>query len=95
MMEGVRKGGDRQELHEAIRVHSHAAAAVVKQEGKPNDLLERIKADSIFSGLDVDALTKPELFIGRAAQQVVEFVENVIDPLRSTESGDLSVEIKV
>ncbi len=95
MMEGVRKGGDRQALHEAIRVHSHAAAAVVKQEGKPNDLLERIKSDSTFAGLDIDALTKPELFIGRAAHQVVEFVENVVDPLRSTESVDLSVEIKV
>ncbi len=95
MMEGVRLGGDRQELHEAIRVHSHAAAAVVKQEGKPNDLLQRVKSDPAFAAIDVDSLTRPELFVGRAAQQVVEFVQEVVDPLRSTVAEDLSVEIKV
>jgi adenylosuccinate lyase len=96
MMEGVQQGGDRQALHEAIRVHSHAAAAVVKQEGKANDLLSRIKADKTFAGINIDALTNPELFVGRAAQQVVEFLDEVISPIRSTgDEVELSVEIKV
>lgn len=96
MMEGVRQGGDRQELHEAIRVHSHAAAAQVKQHGKPNDLLERIKADPIFSGADIDALAKPEHFVGRAPQQVLEFVQEIVDPLRSEDNvSDLSTDINV
>lgn len=83
LMEGVKRGGDRQELHEKIRVLSMEAAAVVKQEGKPNDLIERIIADGTFgmSEEELYALLKPENFIGCAAMQVVDFVEEVIHPI--------------
>jgi len=79
MMRAVLKGGDRQALHEAIRVHSVAAGAVVKEQGLPNDLISRIAADSLF-GLTEDEI-RAELdatrFVGRAPQQVTEFLETV------------------
>jgi adenylosuccinate lyase len=82
IMAGVKKGGDRQDLHERIRVHSMAAGAVVKIEGKPNDLLERIAADPAFalSASEIDDLLKPELYIGRSASQTSEFVNDVLKP---------------
>ena len=82
LMEGVRLGGDRQELHERIRVHSQAAAARMKQEGKESDLMERIAADPAFP-MDHEHLTKllaPENYTGRAAEQTVNFVKNEVDP---------------
>ncbi|MGL4739112.1 MAG: adenylosuccinate lyase [Cellulosilyticaceae bacterium] len=83
LMEGVKRGGDRQELHEKIRVLSMEAAAVVKQEGKPNDLIERIIADGTFgmSEEEIHAILKPENFIGCASMQVVDFVDEVIRPI--------------
>ena len=80
---GVKAGGDRQELHEAIRVHSMAAGAVVKGEGKPNDLLERIANDPMFSAIHdkIDTLVDPSLFVGRAPEQVDEFVLEEIAPI--------------
>lgn len=83
MMSAVKKGGDRQELHEKLRVHSQAAAAVVKQEGLPNDLIDRVCADPAF-GLtkeEILAFLQPENFIGRAPQQVTELLETVVRPL--------------
>ncbi|MBN1757105.1 MAG: adenylosuccinate lyase [Chitinispirillaceae bacterium] len=83
IMAGVRQGGDRQELHELIRAHSMEAGKKVKFEGKENDLLERIAGDPHF-GLSreaIDALLKVEDFVGRAPQQVREFIDGVIDPL--------------
>ena len=83
MMSAVKKGGDRQELHEKLRVHSQAAAAVVKQEGLPNDLIDRVCADPAF-GLtkeEILAFLQPENFIGRAPQQVTELLEMVVRPL--------------
>lgn len=83
MMNAVKKGGDRQELHEKLRVHSIAAAKVVKEEGRPNDLIERVLADSSF-GLkreEIDAILKPEDFTGRASEQTSEFLKDVIQPL--------------
>ena len=82
LMDAVKKGGDRQELHEKIRVHSMAAARVVKEEGGKNDLIERIVADPAF-GLtmeDVQKILKPENFTGRAANQVEELVADYVDP---------------
>lgn len=82
LMDAVKKGGDRQELHERIRVHSMDAGRVVKEEGKPNDLIERILADPAF-GLtreEVEAILKPENFIGRADKQVEEFIHDYIEP---------------
>ena len=83
MMKAVKKGGDRQQLHERLRVHSIAAARNVKEEGLENDLIDRICADPAF-GLDreeLDALMSPELFTGRSASQVVEFVEGLVRPV--------------
>ena len=83
MMQAVKKGGDRQELHEKIRVHSMAAARVVKEEGKPNDLLERICADESFN-MDKDEIheiLKPELYIGRAPSQTEEFIRDYVAPV--------------
>lgn len=82
LMDAVKKGGDRQELHERIRTHSMAAARVVKEEGKPNDLIDRIVADLSF-GLtkdEVEKILKPENFIGRSVQQVEEFIAEYVDP---------------
>ena len=83
MMSAVKKGGDRQELHEKIRVYAQQAAKVVKEEGGKNDLIERICADSSF-GLDyeeIEAILKPEDFTGRSAAQVEEFLADCIRPL--------------
>jgi len=82
LMAAVQAGGDRQELHEAIRQHSHAAAAQVKEQGKANDLIERLKADKKFSKVNLAAVLKPQQYIGRAPQQVDEFRREVIVPLR-------------
>ena len=85
LMEAVKKGGDRQDLHEKIRVHSMAAGAVVKQEGKPNDLLSRISKDAAF-GLNpetLDALADPMLYIGRCPEQVSGFLCNHVEPVLS------------
>ena len=77
-----RAGGDRQELHEKIRVHAQAAARRVKGEGKPNDLLERLKADDAFAAVDIDALLAPSAFVGRAPEQVDEFIAAEVAPIR-------------
>lgn len=83
LMESVKKGGDRQDLHEAIRVHSMEAGKAVKLEGKENDLISRIIADPVFEmeEKEIMDLLEPENFIGRAADQVTEFVEVFIDPI--------------
>ena len=79
----MKAGGDRQELHEAIRVHSMAAGAVVKGEGKPNDLMERIAKDPLFAAVHskLDTLIEPKLFVGRAPEQVEEFLLEDIAPV--------------
>jgi len=95
LMECVKAGGDRQELHEAIRVHSMDAGAVVKGEGKPNDLLERIAKDPIFKAVHdkLDTLVDPKMFTGRAKEQVEEFLEEEIKPVLETEKGLLGKEV--
>jgi adenylosuccinate lyase len=97
LMAGVQNGGDRQELHEAIRKHSQAASATVKVEGKPNDLIERLKADRAFKSLNIEGVLNPTRFVGRAPQQVDSFVENVVAPIRSRYAAELNqrVELKV
>lgn len=83
MMDAVKKGGNRQELHEKLRVHSQAAARVVKEEGGANDLIDRICADPAFmvTREEVEAILQPEHFTGRSEQQVEEFLADVIRPL--------------
>jgi adenylosuccinate lyase len=98
MMEAVKRGGDRQELHERIRVHSMEAAKMVKVEGKKNDLIERIAADPAFN-LNLDELKsvlEPKNYVGRSPQQVEEFVDEVVKPiLEENKDIDVKVELKV
>ncbi len=83
MMDAVKAGGNRQELHERIRQHSMAAGRVVKEEGKPNDLVQRIAADPAFDMTEeqIMAVMKPENFVGRAPEQVEEFLAEVVRPI--------------
>ena len=83
MMAAVTAGGDRQELHELIRTHSLAAAAVVKQEGKPNDLLERLSADKAFEAVNLADVTDSSKYVGRSREQVDEFLAEVVEPIRA------------
>ncbi|MHC4856035.1 MAG: adenylosuccinate lyase, partial [Planctomycetota bacterium] len=97
MMAGVQAGGNRQDLHEKIRVYSHQAAAQVKQHGKENDLLDRLKADPAFAKVDLKKVMNPKDYIGRAPQQVDEFVAEVVTPVRRKYRKALNkkVELKV
>ncbi len=83
MMDAVKKGGNRQELHEKLRVHSQAAARMVKEEGCANDLIDRICADPAFmvTRAEVEAILQPEHFTGRSQQQVEEYLAEVIYPV--------------
>lgn len=83
LMAAVAAGGDRQELHERIRRHSQAAAAVVKEQGGRNDLMERLAADGAFSEVDLVAVLEPSQFVGRAVEQVDEFIADVVEPIRA------------
>lgn len=99
MMQAVKKGGDRQDLHERLRTHSLAAARVVKEEGGKNDLLQRIAADPAF-GLTMEELTQvmhPALFVGRAPEQVTEYLRDYIRPLLEANKAILGAkaELKV
>ncbi|MCS6977215.1 MAG: adenylosuccinate lyase [Gemmatales bacterium] len=87
LMEAVKRGADRQEAHEIIRRHSLAVAAAVHAGGR-NDLLERLSREPIFSGLDLSSLKDPRLFVGRAPQQVDEFLKEVIVPLGISDADD-------
>ncbi|KAJ1951617.1 adenylosuccinase ade13 [Linderina macrospora] len=82
IMAMVKKGGDRQECHEQIRVLSHQAAAVVKQEGGDNDLIERVRNTEYFAPIkdELDELLDPATFIGRAPQQVDKFIKDFVTP---------------
>ena len=89
MMDAVERGGDRQELHERIRVHSIAAANAVKMEGRPCDLLSRIAADPAFQ-TDEETLTaslSPENFIGCAEKQTRQYLAEVIQPILAENEG--------
>ncbi len=83
MMDCVKRGGNRQELHERLRVHSHAAAARVKLEGGQNDLIDRIASDPVFgiSREEILAHMDPSGYTGRAPSQVTEFLQQIVEPL--------------
>jgi adenylosuccinate lyase len=82
LMAGVRNGGDRQDLHERIRVHSRAAAHAVKAEGRDNPLMELMAADPAFAVIrsQLPSLMDPARFIGRSPEQVDSFVKNEVEP---------------
>lgn len=99
MMDAVKRGGDRQELHERIRVHSMEAGRVIKQEGGENPLLELIAADPAFgiSLEDLKALIRPENFVGRAPQQVDDFLREDVAPIleKYKDDGEVTAEVNV
>ncbi|KAF5306873.1 hypothetical protein FQA39_LY00103 [Lamprigera yunnana] len=99
IMAMVKEGGDRQICHEKIRVLSQEAAAEVKQHGKDNDLIERIKADSYFMPIlhNLDVILDATTFTGRAAEQVTEFLEEEVNPIlsRYKNLSNVSVQLKI
>jgi len=82
LMAAVAAGGDRQALHECIRKHSQASARRVKEEGRENDLLDRVAADPAFARVNVKAVTDPRAFIGVAPQQGVACLRDFVAPIR-------------
>ena len=97
MMESVKRGGDRQELHERIRVHSMAAAQRVKGEGLNNDLIERIMSDDNFnlSSQEIEEIMDPNKFVGRAPGQVVEFIEEYVKPILESNKEALGIHSEI
>lgn len=97
MMDAVKAGGDRQELHELVRQHSMAAGKVVKEEGKSNDLIERISNDPKF-GLtkeEIEAHMQPIHYVGRSVQQTEEFFRDYIDPILAKHKDELGIEAEI
>lgn len=94
IMEAVKAGGDRQDIHEAIRVHSQAAARAVKVEGGRNDLIERLKGDALFANVadKLDEILKPEAFTGRASQQVSDYLDEVVRPALARLKDSMAVQ---
>lgn len=98
MMEAVKRGGDRQELHELIRTHSMEAGKRVKVDGEKNDLIERIAGDSRFGMTleELNSVLEPKNYIGRSPEQVVEFIENDVKTVLSgADVADIQVDLKV
>lgn len=97
MMRAVEKGGNRQELHEALRQHSIAAAAVVKNEGGENDLVERIAADPEFmiTKEEIMAVLQPENYVGRAPEQTAEFLAEFIKPVLDANADLLGAKVEL
>jgi len=97
LMAAVKAGGNRQDLHEKIRQYSQAAASEVKRLGKPNDLIARLKEDEAFADLNFEKVLDPAAYVGRAPEQVDEFIRAVVAPIRKRYQKELGqkVELKV
>jgi adenylosuccinate lyase len=99
MMDAVKAGGDRQEMHEKIRTLSMEAGRAVKEEGRDNNLLELIAEDPAFPQTreELEAAMQPERYVGRAPRQVEKYLEEVVKPLLSayTEELGMTAEISV
>ena len=97
MMDAVKAGGDRQELHERIRQHSMEAGRVVKEEGKPNDLIDRIAQDPKFGMTKEQILSimKPENFVGRSPEQTVEFITEYVQPVLDENKDILGMKAEI
>ena len=97
IMESVKNGGDRQEIHERVRVHSQAAAMRMKQDGLESDLLDRIADDPAFpmSREALTALLAPEKYTGRAEEQTERFIKKVVDPILEKQEAKTIGEIKI
>ncbi len=94
LMAGVEAGGDRQDLHERIRVHSQNAGAEVKVHGGKNDLIERLQKDPAFAGCDLASALDARKYIGRAPEQVDAFVAEIVDPVRQRYQADLDQSVE-
>ena len=97
MMDAVKQGGNRQELHEKIRQLSMEAGKTVKEEGKDNNLVDLIAADPAF-GLtkeQIEANLKPELYVGRAPRQVEVFLRDVVRPILDANKEELGVKAEI
>jgi len=97
LMKAVKKGGDRQVLHERIRVHSMEAARMVKECGQPNDLLKRVASDPAFglSLQEIEEQLAPERYTGRAKEQTQHFLNDIIKPLLEREAPNIETASKV
>lgn len=95
LMAAAKAGWDRQDAHERIRQHSHAAAAEVKEHGRSNDLLERLRKDEAFATLDFKRVLDAKAFTGRAAEQVDAFVREFVAPIRRRYRGRLTMDSKL
>jgi len=95
LMAGVKAGGNRQELHEKIRLNSHAAAAQVKKFGKPNDLINRLRADIAFRKVNFEKVLNPKNYVGRAPQQVDEFIRGIVTPIRRKYRKELNRKVEL
>jgi adenylosuccinate lyase len=87
LMAAVLAGGDRQTLHERIRVHSLAAADRLKEGARDNDLLDRLRDDPAFPPLEFETVLAPDKFVGRSAHQVDEFLQTEVEPIRARHPG--------
>jgi adenylosuccinate lyase len=92
LLAAAARGADRQEAHESIRRHSLEAGRRVKELGAANDLLERLKGDPMFAGLDWGAVSDPARYVGRAPEQVDRFIADVVAPIRARHAGALAEE---
>ncbi len=90
LMAAVKAGGNRQTIHEKIRQHSHAAAAKVKEQGKSNDLIARLKSDPAFAKVDFAKVLNPKNYVGRAPQQVDKFIADIVAPIRRKYHADIN-----
>ena len=92
LMAAVKHGGDRQTLHEVIRTHSMAAARRIKEEGADNDLLERLRADPAFAAIrdKFDQLLDPAGFVGRAPEQVEDYLRDKVRPMLAARAADIA-----
>ncbi|MCB9838371.1 MAG: adenylosuccinate lyase [Phycisphaeraceae bacterium] len=90
MMAAVKLGRDRQDVHEAIRQHSRAAQVRVKDEGLPNDLLDRLRGEPLMQGVDLDDLLDPMRYVGLAPRQVDAFIRDIVAPIRERLRDDLA-----
>jgi adenylosuccinate lyase len=97
MMEAVKAGADRQEVHEALRVHAREAARIIKMEGGRNTLRERLAADPAFSVVAgrLDQLLDPQRYLGRAPEQVLEFLAEEVEPALRKNSSLIGAESAV
>ncbi|MGC9054535.1 MAG: adenylosuccinate lyase, partial [Candidatus Hydrogenedens sp.] len=93
LMAGVKKGGDRQKLHEIIRKHAQSAGERVKMEGKENNLLQELARDPEFplNEEEINACLDEKDFVGRAPQQVAEFINEVIEPILQKYSSAIEI----